>query len=348
MGLLLSPATISPATFFTLPTNFLHFSSSSSSSLSFFKIPNNNNNNFTSKHISSSISSISSSMTFSTLTVHASSSSSSTGAAGQVDGSSSANVGATDLLIVGPGVLGRIVAENWRKEYPGCQITGETVTTDHHDELIKMGINPTLKGVKRDHKFPYVIYCAPPSRSSDYAGDVGEAASMWNGEGSFLFTSSSAPYDRYDNGDCIEDSQVVPIGKSPRTDILLKAEQKVLEAGGCVVRGMHLYYLKQGTIEANPDHLVNLIHYEDAASLCVAILKKKLRGRLFLGCDNHPVSRQEVMDLVAKSGKFDNTFVGFTGTDGVLGKKLNNSRTREEIGWEPKYKSFAHCLGVAE
>ncbi|PWA79803.1 NAD(P)-binding domain-containing protein [Artemisia annua] len=58
--------------------------------------------------------------------------------------------------------------------------------------------------------------------------------------------------------------------------------------------------------------------------------------------------KQEVMDLVAKSGKFDPTFVGFTGKDGVLGKRLDNSKTREEIGWEPKYKSFAHCLGVAE
>ncbi|XP_076912763.1 uncharacterized protein LOC143571148 isoform X2 [Bidens hawaiensis] len=291
----------------------------------------------------------------STLKVQASSS---TGAASQeVDGSYSANVGATDLLIVGPGVLGRLVAEKWQQEHPGSQITGETVTTDHHNELINLGIKPTLKGVKRDHKFPYVIYCAPPSRSSDYASDVGEAASLWNGEGSFLFTSSSAPYDRYDNGDCYEDSPVVPIGKSPRTDILLKAEKKVLEVGGCVVRlaglykldrGMHLYYLKQGTIEANPYHIVNLIHYEDAASLAVAILKKKLRGRLFLGCDNHPLSRQEIMDLVAKSGKFVNTFLGFTGTNGVLGKKLNNSKTREEIGWEPKYKSFAHFLGVAE
>ncbi|XP_076912762.1 uncharacterized protein LOC143571148 isoform X1 [Bidens hawaiensis] len=296
----------------------------------------------------------------STLKVQASSSTvhDTEGAASQeVDGSYSANVGATDLLIVGPGVLGRLVAEKWQQEHPGSQITGETVTTDHHNELINLGIKPTLKGVKRDHKFPYVIYCAPPSRSSDYASDVGEAASLWNGEGSFLFTSSSAPYDRYDNGDCYEDSPVVPIGKSPRTDILLKAEKKVLEVGGCVVRlaglykldrGMHLYYLKQGTIEANPYHIVNLIHYEDAASLAVAILKKKLRGRLFLGCDNHPLSRQEIMDLVAKSGKFVNTFLGFTGTNGVLGKKLNNSKTREEIGWEPKYKSFAHFLGVAE
>ncbi|GJU37227.1 putative ribonuclease H-like domain-containing protein [Tanacetum coccineum] len=54
------------------------------------------------------------------------------------------------------------------QEHPGCQITRETVTTDQHDELIKMGIKPTLKGVKWDQKFPYVIFCAPPSRSSEF------------------------------------------------------------------------------------------------------------------------------------------------------------------------------------
>ncbi len=58
------------------------------------------------------------------------------------------------------------------QEHPGCQIFGETVTTDHHDELVKMGINPSLKGNKVTNRFPYVIFCAPPSRTSDYPGDV--------------------------------------------------------------------------------------------------------------------------------------------------------------------------------
>ncbi|GJU92569.1 hypothetical protein Tco_1317325 [Tanacetum coccineum] len=93
------------------------------------------------------------------------------------------------------------------QEHPGCQITRETVTTDQHDELIKMGIKPTSKGVKWDQKFPYVILCAPPSRSSEFRHarrDVSNAqvykeiVSLWNGECSFLFTSSSAPYDRYE------------------------------------------------------------------------------------------------------------------------------------------------------
>lgn len=274
----------------------------------------------------------------------------------KLEAASSGLVGENDLLIVGPGVLGRSVAEKWRQEYPGCQVYGQTMTTDHHDDLIKMGINPSLKGTKPTHLFPYVIFCAPPSRTSDYPGDVREAALSWNGEATFLFTSSSAPYDCNDNGQCDEDSPVVPIGRSPRTDVLLKAEKVVLESNGCVLRlaglykadrGAHSYWLEKGTIEMRPDHILNLIHYEDAASLAVAILKKKFRGRIFLGCDNHPLSRQEVMDLVTKSGKFSKKFEGFTGTSDPLGKRLNNSKTREEVGWEPKYPSFADFLGVS-
>uniref|UniRef100_A0A7N2LW17 NAD(P)-binding domain-containing protein n=1 Tax=Quercus lobata TaxID=97700 RepID=A0A7N2LW17_QUELO len=86
----------------------------------------------------------------------------------------------------------------------------------------------------------------------------------------------------------------------------------------------------------------------DAASLAITILKKKLRGQIFLGCDNHPLSRQEVMDLVTKSGKFSKKFEAFTGTSDPLGKRLNNSKTRKELGWEPRYPSFANFLGLYE
>lgn len=50
--------------------------------------------------------------------------------------------------------------------------------------------------------------------------------------------------------------------------------------------------------------------------------------------------------LLFKSLKF--TRLGNAGTSDPLGKKLNNSKTREEIGWEPKYPSFAHFLGVSK
>lgn len=270
---------------------------------------------------------------------------------------SSGLVGEHDLLIVGPGVLGRLVAEKWREEHPCCQIYGQTMTMDHHEELIKLGINPSLRETQRTQKVPYVIFCAPPSRTLDYPDDVRMAALNWNGEGSFVFTSSAAVYDRNDNGECDEDGPIVPLGRSPRTDVILKAEEVVVESGGCVLRlvglykadrGAHNYYLEKGTVDGRPDYILNLIHYEDAASLAVAVLKKKLRSHIFLGCDNHPLSRQEMMELVNKSGKFSKKFEGFTGTDGPLGKKLNNFKTRQEIGWEPKYPSFAHCLAVTD
>ncbi|XP_037421516.1 uncharacterized protein LOC119286243 isoform X2 [Triticum dicoccoides] len=268
--------------------------------------------------------------------------------------STSESVGQNDLLIVGPGVLGRIVAEKWRQEHPDCKIYGQTATTDHHSELTKIGIIPSLKGPRVDQKVPYVIFCAPPYRTDDYPGDLRVAASNWSGEGSFLFTSSTAVYDCNDNGFCGEDSPCVPIGRSPRTDVLLKAENVVLEAGGCALRlaglykkdqGPHVFWLSKGTVDARPDLIISMIHYEDAASLGIAIMKRKLRGRVFVGCDNQPLSRQEIMDRVNRSEKFDGKFEGFT--DGPLGKRMDNSKTRAEIGWEPKYPSFTEFLGLS-
>ncbi|KAK8956455.1 hypothetical protein KSP40_PGU009881 [Platanthera guangdongensis] len=262
------------------------------------------------------------------------------------------------LLIVGPGVLGKLVGEKWQQDYPGCHIVGQTMTTDHHDELVKLGINPSLKG-KSDRKCPNIIFCAPPSRTADYFGDIRVAISNWSGEGSFLFTSSTAVYDYQDNEMYDEDCPAVPIGRSPRTDVLLKAENTVLEAGGCVLRlaglykadrGAHIYALKKGVIEAHPDHILNLIHYEDAASLAIAIMKTNLRGRVFLGCDNNYISWRELMDCVNQSEKYSNKILAFTGTAELnghnLGKKMNNSRTRVEIGWNPKYPSFPLFLGL--
>ncbi|KAE9453220.1 hypothetical protein C3L33_14883, partial [Rhododendron williamsianum] len=91
-------------------------------------------------------------------------------------------------------------------------------------ELAKIGINPSLKGSKATQEFPYVVFCAPTSRSLDYPGDI-----------------SSAPFDCDDNGPCNEDFPVVPIGRRPRTDVLLKAEKVVLESDGCVLRLAGLY-----------------------------------------------------------------------------------------------------------
>lgn len=70
-----------------------------------------------------------------------------------------------------PEMLNNLNVLLWQ-EHPGSQICGQTLTSDHHDELIKLGIRPSLRGTGVTHKFPYVIFCAPPYGNLDYPGEV--------------------------------------------------------------------------------------------------------------------------------------------------------------------------------
>lgn len=62
-------------------------------------------------------------------------------------------------------------------------------------------------------------------------------------------------------------------------------------------RGAHTFFLRQGEVQRWGGYTVNLIHYEDAARLCLAVLQgagspdgAPYRGRTFLGCDGSPVT----------------------------------------------------------
>ena len=67
------------------------------------------------------------------------------------------------------------------------------------------------------------------------------------------------------------------------------------------------------------------------------------RGQVFLGCDNHPLTFQEMMDACTASGCFPPCVVEFTGTAeaGGAGKRVNNDASRARLGgWRPQYDSF--------
>ena len=112
-----------------------------------------------------------------------------------------------------------------------------------------------------------------------------------------------------DNIDCDDDTATLNLGKNPRADRLLNAENVVLEHENrkkenesrdnnereegkdkyyknraAVLRlaglyhssrGAHTYFMKAGTIDSRPDALVNCIHYEDAADLVVKVLLRE-------------------------------------------------------------------------
>lgn len=266
----------------------------------------------------------------------------------------------SDLLIVGPGVLGSLVGSQWLEKNQGARVVGQTNTTSRHEDLKALGIEPRLKTECGEEQFTNVIFCAPPSGSDDYTGEIVAASKLWNGTGTFMFTSSSAVYSESPDKLYTEESETVPAGASPRVDRLLEAETAVLEANGCVVRlaglytaqrGAHMYYLKVKEVPSRGDALLNLIHYEDAASLCTAVLSSGRKGQVFMGCDNNPVAKAAMMEAVYATNKFGTDTVNFGKPEGSLGRRMNNQWTRDTLHWEPKYssfKAFAEAYGRGE
>ncbi len=264
----------------------------------------------------------------------------------------------SDLLVVGPGVLGTLVARRWKEALGagGARVVGETATDLNHAALEGAGCFDALQtreAAKEGEAFPFVVFAAPPSGSEDYVGEVERAVARWDGTGAFLFTSSAAVYD-VESGPCTEASAVKALGDSERTDRLLACERAVLDKGGNVARlvglyhssrGAHMYFLKIQTVPRWGDSVINLIHYEDAADLCVRILRPQgegapHRGRVFLGCDNHPVSFQKMMDATFLSGKYKG-HCKFTGEpQAFVGKLATNDQSRADLAWQPAFESY--------
>lgn len=93
--------------------------------------------------------------------------------------------------------------------------------------LATVGINACTKE-EASGSFSNVAFTAPPSGSPDFLGDIERALSLWNEQGSFVYTSSIGVYDTKGNAPLTEDSRVKNLGESERVDKLLNAETTVL------------------------------------------------------------------------------------------------------------------------
>eukprot|EP00873_Tetraselmis_striata_P042185 jgi/Tetstr1/462449/TSEL_007447.t1 len=272
-----------------------------------------------------------------------------------VAAAAAARPGGDDLLVVGPGVLGSYAGMLWAAARGGGGVvTGQTNSDAAHGRLAAMGLAPTVKpadGEAPPRRYDNVLFSAPPSGSVDYPAEVAAALGAWTGAGAFVFTSSASVVALNDGGPADEASPTVPLGKSDKTDRLLRAEGAVRDAGGCVLRlvglyhgarGAHTYFAKQGEVPRWGGTMLNLIHYEDAAGLAVAALAGRGRGELYVGCDGVPVSYEEMMDAWEAATGHGCTFTGAPPEGGAAsGKRMSNAASRAALGWAPKYPSFA-------
>ena len=131
-------------------------------------------------------------------------------------------------------------------------------------------------------------------------------------------------------------------------------EKPVLDNGGCVMRfgglytsyrGAHNYWLGRDAVPTAPDGLINLVHYEDAASAVVRALELNLAGELLLVSDGAPMSRRDICRAALAHPKFAEGKCPDFGGSGVDGKKYDTAKVRATLDWLPKYKSFRAFMG---
>jgi len=267
-----------------------------------------------------------------------------------------------DLAIVGPGVLGSLVAEQYKsiKGSASIALVFRSEDAERRDRLEKEGYRVTTseEAGKMKLKAANMVFCAPPTGNSQYAEDVSRAVQeIWEGSsggGAAVFTSSGGVYAENSGGRIDETSEVA---RSERSGKLLDAEQAALGAGGSVIRlgglyrlesGAHNFWAKGGAFPSKPAGLINLMHYSDAASAVVLSLQNpsKVAGQCLLVADGTAMSRQQILDAALQHPHFreNKIEVTFTGGEGVDGKVYNCNKVRELLGWKPVFASFKHFM----
>ena len=81
----------------------------------------------------------------------------------------------TDLLVVGAGTLGMLVARQWRTLYPGAGVTlmFRSDNSERRSELVREGFRVVSKEAGDDQvSAPLVVFSAPPTGNTEYAQDI--------------------------------------------------------------------------------------------------------------------------------------------------------------------------------
>lgn len=278
--------------------------------------------------------------------------------------SSSPSTTTTSVAIIGMGVLGTSLAKQLL-ETTEYTLLGITKSISRHNDLVneictnksykeRLTLKTMDEALNDNEQYANVVFCAPPSGFDDYASAVDSAARL-RSSGSFIFTSSGGVYPDSLDGEIVKES--TPLNDdNPRKARGINAEKACVENGGCVLRlsglytlerGAHNYWLEKsnGVVKGRDDGIINLLHYDDAASSVVSALRVGTAvngGKVFLISDGHFTTRRGICESALKSARYMGCEMPeFQGGDGeTRGKIYDGSWSEETLDWKPKYRSF--------
>lgn len=286
-------------------------------------------------------------------------------------GASAAPTG--DLLILGAGTLGTLVAARWLAaasppegdDLP-IRVVAETRTRGRHDRLAALGAVPrtradadaaaTASDASSDadgstssrYRFPFVLLSMPPSGSADdYAAEAARAVASWAGPaggGRLIFTSSTSALAEKGGATITETAPTAPGRVTAAEEVILAAGGVVVRLGGLHARriGGHKRFVGQPSVAMPRRLAINMVHYDDAAAAVVAVAclppgaPTNVAGSPFVITDGVPLTVEELVAATMAHAAFAGISTPALPIDtGECGKRIDTTATREVLSWAP-------------
>lgn len=273
-------------------------------------------------------------------------------------------------LIVGCGYLGTRVGRALAER--GETVIGTTRSPQRAMELERLGIRPLIADLLAPGPAAWPVcdrflFCVAPGRGPGasprgvYVDGLRSLLIHLPGRPRGVLVSTTGVYHQDDGSRVDETSPAEPTSESGRAN--LEAEAILLASPGrghAVLRLAGLYgpgrILRREAIErgapivGDPDHILNLIHLDDAARFAIALLDRDDPPHaLYLASDDRPAPRRSFYEAVARRlnappPRFE---PGATSRRDLSNKRIDSRRIKRELALACLYPDFEAGLDAS-
>lgn len=273
-------------------------------------------------------------------------------------------------LIIGCGYVGEALGQ--RLIALGHDVTGIRRSSEHNDRLAKLGIRPVNLDItdetefekKLDGQYDRIVLAASSSRGGKEAyrkvyGLGSKHVAQWlktASAQSVVLISSTSVYGQT-NGEWVSENNA-DTAQNITTNILLEAEQNILDAGPAVAilrssgiygpgRGHLFLQFMNGTaaIEGDGKRFLNMVHLDDLVEATILALEPAGRRGIYNITDDEPVTQLNFFKWLSETtGRplppFGPEPTPSTRKRRITNKRVSNKLFKETFGFKYKYPAF--------
>lgn len=242
------------------------------------------------------------------------------------------------ITVIGCGWLGLPLSVSLINN--GNVLYGSTSSQIKLNLLNDLGINAFVYSEGHNSELPLnvvdsdiVIINFPPSKSSNYAQQIGDLIAQFATKTKIIFTSSTSVYEDV-NGKVNESANLIENHPVRLAEKIIQNNNRpycILRLSGLIGAGRHPIYFLQGKSALSGGEIpVNLVHLKDVISAIESVISSnKFKSIYNLSYPNHP-SKKDYYPLIAeKIGLEAPTYL----EDTMGGKEIDGNRITVELGF---------------